>query len=158
MLGRPLKALFILGVTFVAAGAVTTAAAGDGLPVLGVDVGAKGVAARLSPVRYVTLPAGRDTLVARRALNGGSVLGSTRIPGNFTIPAVAYDGSASGLSADGRTLALIQPRVTFPRADTRLAILDANRLRLRKVVNLVGDYSFDAISPDGATLFLIQYT
>src|SRR5438128_781444 len=69
MLGRPLKALLILGITLAAAGAVATAAAGDGLPVLGVDVGAKGIAARVSPVRYVTLPTGRDTLVARTALN-----------------------------------------------------------------------------------------
>jgi hypothetical protein len=85
------------------------------------------------------------------------VLGLTRLAGNFTIPAVAYDGSASGLSADAATLVLIQPRLRFPRAQTALAILDAKRLRLRKLVTLHGDFSFDAISPQGRTLYLIQY-
>jgi hypothetical protein len=115
------------------------------------------VAARTSPIRYVALRAGRETIVARTAVEGGRVLGFTRLRGNFTIPAVAYDGSASGLSADGSTLVLIQPRLTFPRARTALAFLDAKRLRLRKLVTLHGDFSFDAISPQGRTLFLIQY-
>jgi hypothetical protein len=86
------------------------------------------------------------------------VLGYTRLPGSFTVPAVAYDGSASGLSADGKTLILIEPRARFPRARTVLAVLDAKRLVLHKVVTLAGDYSFDAISAGGTTMFLIQYT
>jgi hypothetical protein len=145
------------GFALVLVAAVPAAATADGLPVLGVDVGSDGVAARTNPIRYVTLPTGRETIVARTAVGGGRVLGFTRLPGNFTIPAVAYDGSASGLSADAGTLVLIQPRLKFPRARTALAILDAKRLRLRKLVTLQGDFSFDAISPHGATLFLIQY-
>jgi hypothetical protein len=147
----------VLGSALVAAGALAATATGDGLPVLGVDVGSQGVAARTSPIRYVSLHAGRKTLVARTAVGNGRVLGFTNVPGNFTIPAVAYDGSASGLSADAGTLVLIQPRLTFPRARTSFAILDAKRLQLRKLVTLRGDYSFDAISPHGRTLFLIQY-
>ena len=161
MPARPRTALLVKVLIFVAAlvavGAVAATATADGLPVLGVDVGSEGVAARTSPVRYVTLRAGRETIVARTAVDGGRVLGFTRVPGNFTIPAVAYDGSASGLSADGSRLVLIQPRLKFPRADTAFAILDARRLQLSRVVSLRGDYSFDAISPHGATVFLIQY-
>ena len=151
-----LKAL-ASGLALVSGAAVPAAATADGLPVLGVDVGSQGVAARTSPVRYVALHAGRETIVARTAVVGGRVLGFTRLAGNFTIPAVAYDGSASGLSADAGTLVLIQPRLTFPRARTALAILDAKRLRLRTLVTLPGDFSFDAVSPQGRTLFLIQY-
>jgi hypothetical protein len=145
------------GFALVLLAAVPAAAMADGLPVLGVDVGSAGVAARTSPIRYVTLPAERETMVARTAVGGGRVLGFTRLAGNFTIPAVAYDGSASGLSGDAGTLVLIQPRLQFPRMQTALAILDAKRLRLRKLVTLHGDFSFDAISPQGGTLFLIQY-
>jgi hypothetical protein len=137
--------------------AFPAAASADGLPVLGVDVGSQGVASRTSPIRYVTLPGAGETIVARTAVGGGRVLRFTRLPGNFTIPAVAYDGSASGLSADASTLVLIQPRLKFPRARTPLAILDAKRLRLRKLITLRGDFSFDAISPQGRTLYLIQY-
>jgi hypothetical protein len=161
MLGTRRKALlfkaFAWGFALVVLAAVPAAVMADGLPVLGVDVGSEGVAARTSPIRYVALRAGRETIVARTAVEGGRVLGFTRLRGNFTIPAVAYDGSASGLSADGSTLVLIQPRLTFPRARTALAFLDAKRLRLRKLVTLHGDFSFDAISPQGRTLFLIQY-
>ena len=146
-----------LGFALVAVAAVPAAATADGLPVLGVDVGSAGVAASTSPIRYVTLHGGRETIVARTAVRGGRVLRFTRLRGNFTIPAVAYDGSASGLSADAGTLVLIQPRLKFPRARTALAILDAKRLRLRKLVTLRGDFSFDAVSPHGGTLFLIQY-
>ncbi len=139
------------------AGALAASAAADGLPVLGIDVGSKGVAARTDSVRYVTLPAGRETIVARTATHGGRVLGFTRLRGTFTVPAVAYDGSASGLSADGKTLVLIQPRLKFPRARTAFAVLDARHLGLLEGIDLEGDFSFDAISPRGRTLFLIEY-
>jgi hypothetical protein len=70
---------------------------------------------------------------------------------------VAYDASAGGLSADARTLVLISPRWSFPRTGTTLAVLDAKRLRLRRFLRLRGDFSFDAISPHGALVYLIQY-
>ena len=99
--------------------------------------------------RYVTLPAGHQTVVARTTIRGGSVLGSRPLAGRLTIPAVAYDRSASGISADGTTLALIEPRQAFPRRNTRLVVLDARRLRLRRTITLRGDFGFDAISPNG---------
>ncbi len=145
------------GAALVALGAFVSTASADGLPVLGVDVGGQGVALPASHVRYVTLRTGQDTVVARIAADGGRVLRFRQIRGNFTIPAVAYDGSSSGLSADGGTLALIQPRLSFPRARTAFVVLDAKRLRLRKTINLRGDFSFDAISRDGRTLFFIEY-
>jgi len=151
------KAL-VLGSAFVSAGAIAAAASGDGLPVLGIDVGTQGVAARTAPVRYVTLRGAGETIVARTARVGGRVLRFATVPGTFTIPAVAYDGSSSGLSADAGTLVLIEPRTGFPRARTTFAVMDARRLRLRRVIDLRGDFSFDAISPGGRTLYLIQYT
>jgi hypothetical protein len=80
------------------------------------------------------------------------------VAGTFTIPAVAYDSSASGLSADGRSLVLIEPRVSFPRTMTRFVLLDARTLKVRRTVTLRGDFSFDAVSPRGRTLFLVNYT
>jgi hypothetical protein len=134
------------------------AAQADGLPVLGIDVGTQGVESATAPVRYITLPAAGSTIVARTATHGGRVLRHVAIAGNFTIPAVAYDGSASGLSADGSRLVLIQPRRAFPRARTTFALLDARQLKLQRVVTLPGDFSFDAISARGRTMFLIHYT
>jgi hypothetical protein len=127
----------------------------DGLPVLGVDVGNDGVATETA--RYVTLPAGRSTLLASIRPNGGQVWQSRLLPGRMTIPAVAYDRSASGLSADGSTLVLIAPRLAFPRATTLLKVLDTGRLNVRRTIRLDGDFSFDAISPRGRLIYLIHY-
>ena len=149
--------LWVMAVTLLAASLGATVARADGLPVLGIDVGGSGVATQSGDARYVTLPAGPNTVVARVNPAGGRVLASRLVRGVFTIPAVAYDESSSGLSADGRTRVLIQPRVSFPRARTPLMAVDTRQLRPRKVMRLRGDFSFDAISPRGSLLYLIQY-
>jgi hypothetical protein len=155
-----MRRTIFLAPVFVAAlvAALVPAAAGaDGLPVLGVDVGSSGVASGPEGARYVTIPAGSRTIVERVAQDGGQVLASRSLPGTFTIPAVAYDGSAGGLSADATTLVLIEPRTSFPRATTRLLVLGSDSLRPRRFVKLKGDFSFDAVSPDGSWLYLIHY-
>jgi hypothetical protein len=156
MLGT-IARIAVVGVASIAAAIAVADGKADGLPVLGVDVGPVGVVATSGPARYVTLPAKGHTVVARVRRDGGQILASRVLPGSFTIPAVAYDGSASGLSADGHVLVLIQPRVQFPRARTTLEILDARLLRVRTILQLRGDFSFDAISPKGGLLYLIQY-
>ena len=133
------------------------AAQADGLPVLGIDVGSSGVASSSGEARYVTIPAGSRTIVERVAQHGGQVLAWRSLRGTFTIPAVAYDGSPGGLSADGTTLVLIEPRASFPRAETKLLVLNGDGLKPRRLVTLRGDFSFDAISPSGSWLYLIHY-
>jgi hypothetical protein len=155
---RPNPCIAFLCVATAAAVFGAAGARADGLPVLGVDVGGSGVASSSGDARYVTMPAGRDTLLARVNPAGGHVVTSTLLHGTFTIPAVAYDASAGGLSADGKTLVLIQPRASFPRARTALMVVDTRKLRPGKVIDLKGDFSFDAVSPRGSLLYLIQYT
>jgi hypothetical protein len=152
----------LLGVTLaMALGPLAAAAHGDGLPVPVDDTGGEGIIAENSVategVRYLSLHGNGQTVVARVQRAGGRALGWRFVPGAFTIPAVALDGSPAGLSADGRTLVLIRPRVSFPQRSTRLAIINARTLRVRRVVTLRGDFSFDAISPNGRHVYLIQY-
>lgn len=147
-----------LCVAVLAAGVIAASAEADGLPVLGIDVGAKGVALPEADYRFVTAAVGRDALVARVDRRSGRVRSSRILRGPLTIPAVAYDGSAAGLSAAGTSLVLIAPRVSFPRATTGFAILGTRDLRIRKRIELDGDFSFDARSPDGRWLYLIHYT
>jgi hypothetical protein len=148
----------ILTAAVVAGALLAPAASADGLPVQNVDVGQAGVEAPNEDVRYVAVPAHGGTVVQRIRRNGGQVLRSRVLEGRYTIPAVAYDGSAGGLSADGGTLVLIAPRLTFPRAKTSFAVLDTNGLDLRETLTLPGDFSFDAVSPNARWLYLIQYT
>jgi hypothetical protein len=137
----------------VLAGLPATAAA-DGLPAVGIDAHPLGLPG--GKVVYITKRAGHDTRLVEKARYGGP-LRERRLHGSLSIPAVAYDGSPSGLSADGRKLVLISPRTRFPRRRTTFAVIDARRLTLRREISLRGDFSFDAISPDGRTMYLIEY-
>ena len=148
----------VIGAALAAIAAVPAPARADGLPVGSIDAGAGGVTAAGLAARYVTLPAGGDTVVARINRSGGQVVASQLLPGVFTVPAVALDGTPGGLSADGRTLVLIRPRPGFPQRSTQLRVLGTGALKLRREVTLRGDFSYDALSPDGRTLYLIQYT
>ena len=143
---------------FAMAGVNASAATGDGLPVGNVDAGPGGVTSAAGSLRYVTVPAGRDTLALAVQRDGGQVAASRLLDGRFTVPVVALDGTADGLSADRRTLVLIKPRLGFPRRVTTFALLDAQRMKLRDVVVLRGDFSFDAVSPDGKLVYLVKYT
>jgi hypothetical protein len=135
----------------------TTSASADGLPGDGLDTTRVGVSSLGGDVRYLALEVPQGTLVERISQAGGKLLGSTFIRGTYTVPGVAYDGSTSGLSGDGRTLVLIRPRATFPRSSTTLVVLAARQLRMERRVTLSGDFSFDAISPNGRRLYLIEY-
>jgi hypothetical protein len=87
------------------------------------------------------------------------------LPGDYAIPAVAYDRSPGGLSADGGTLVLTTLPHAYPPEETRFAILDTrSSLRHRAGAHraitplaLPGAFTFDAISPDGSRIYLIQY-
>lgn len=135
---------------------VTTAtSSADGLPILGFEGGApRGIANLTGRAHFTARATGDETTVVRT----GRSKATAHLPGRYAIPVVAYDGSAGGLSADGATLVLIRPRTGFPEKATRLAIVDASRLHLRMFVKLRGDFSLDAISPDGRWIYLIQYT
>jgi hypothetical protein len=132
-------------------------AAADGLP-LPVEESPNGVSAADGASRYLSVTvAGRTAVLAQRAATG-AITSRLQLPGRFGIPLVAYDSTAGGLSADGRTLVLIRPRQGFPRRTTTFAVLSTRRwLRLRRTIRLPGDFSYDALSPDGRSMFLINY-
>jgi len=134
--------------------AVPATARADGLPAVGVD--AHPLALPEGEVAYITQGSSHGTRLIEHARYGGPVR-ERRLRGWFSIPAVAYDGSPSGLSADGRKLILISPRKRFPRKRTTFAVVDTHTLTVRRHISLRGDFSFDAISPDGRTMYLIHY-
>jgi hypothetical protein len=152
MLRKSFAAALVVGALFPAT------ARADGLPVPVDDAGPSGVATVNGSARVVTVYAGGRTVVERIALPDGSIAAQSILHGRYTIPVVALDGTAGGISHDGSTLAVIKPRVGFPRARTELVVYDARQLRIRRHVDLRGDFSYDAFSPDGSTLYLVQYT
>jgi hypothetical protein len=107
--------------------------------------------------RLLTRRVAADTVVTAVRRSDGRVLRSRRIPGRWSVPAVTLDGGTTGLSADGGTLVLARPTGDYPPASTRLAVLDARRLLVRRSIALQGFFTVDAISPDGRRLYVIQY-
>lgn len=146
-----------LAVLAAATAVIPAAAEADGLPVLGLD-GNSGVVSPDGASRYVTLPSAHGgTVVGRIRVHGGDVRFYRLINGRYVVPSVAYDNTASGLSANGRTLVLIRPRTALGQKHTHLVIVDARRLRVTRQIVLPGDFSFDAVSPDGSKAYLVNY-
>lgn len=134
-----------------------SAAAGGG-PAPGAVGGWDGVRDREGAIRYVAMPSGASTSVAAIVVRGGRVERFTTVRGAYGVPAVAFDGSAGGLSTDGTTLVLASfTGPPSPGAVTRFAVLETRRLRLRRVLALRGSWSYDALSPDGRLLYAIEY-
>lgn len=122
------------------------------------------------PYRYVALsPHTRQplTVVERIDMRDATIDRWWYLRGTYYVPAVSYDGSPGGLSADGKLVLSTLPQ-GYPPKRTRFAILDT-RLFLRHPhrakdsprhaiarFSLRGAYSFDAISPDGSLIYLIH--
>lgn len=140
-------------------GAVATPSASAQKGALG--VGADPSAGILAPDgghRYTSLSAGEGTLVTEISTTGGRLEQSTYLDGHWAVPAVAYDGSASGVSGNGRTLVLSKPGARFPQPASEFAVLDTDRLRVLDRVTLDGTFTFDALSPNGRWMYLVEYT
>lgn len=107
---------------------------------------------------YVAQPTDDGTELARVDTADNATIESRTVDSGFTIPAVAIDKSTSGLSADGKTLVLAQPLSDLGQRTTTFEVVNAESLRPRYTTSLRGSYSFDAISPDGRFMYLIEYT
>jgi len=133
-----------------------TATAASANPAPGIDTGPRGVLTRTGAVKYVAIGArGGGTVVRAIRVADGKVIRSRLIPGRYGVAIVSFDGSRGGLSADGKTLVL----ASLDRGETasRFAVVTTSTLAVRKVVELPGYYSYDAISPTGSIVYLIEY-
>jgi MYXO-CTERM domain-containing protein len=144
----------------VAVGALVTASAAlaDGGP-LTVIQGGDGVASHAHPaLHYVAVPDGTNgTLVEAIDSAYGGVFGWHRFAGTWGIPALGVTQTGEGLSQDDRTLVLASAGGPYA-SPTKFLIVDARRMQVIRAVTLHGSYSFDALSPNAAKLYLIEYT
>jgi hypothetical protein len=141
----------------VAAAWVSTGSADGGGISPGVSFDGNGIPSRRGDVRYVTVFAGRGSVVEAVRIRGGVVLRSRFLRGMFGIPFVAYDGSVGGLSHNGRRLVLASVPPNFNHPITRFVVLDPRTFRIKTRLRLRGNFAFDAISPGGSLMYLIQH-
>jgi hypothetical protein len=150
------RILLVLAGTVAAAVWATAGASGAG-PSPGLSPGSEGIA--LGKVRYVAVPGSAATSVRVIDRQGGRVLRQMSVPGTWGIPLVAFDRTAEGLLADGRTLLLAQSlyKGQTLRKTTSFKLVDVRKLKVRETIRLRGAFSFDALAPDGRYLYLIEY-
>jgi hypothetical protein len=172
------KRLLLIALLTLAGGAATA----PGAAAKGLNAAVQGATVSGLPYRYVAIAPNspyrsspgrlsrKFTVVGRIDKRGGRLGRWWYLPGQYSIPAAAYDDRTGGLSHDGSTLVLSRFSWIYPPRTTRLAIL-STRLQLRHPrkagdrrprhaitrVSLPGGFTFDAISPDGATIYLIEH-
>jgi hypothetical protein len=131
-------------------------AGADGPPVTSLDAGPEGVVEHTGGDRFTAHPLATKTVLTQSQTEGGRVLRASIIDGRWGVPVVAHDGTSGGLSADGSTLVLTRIAKAYPRRHTSFAIVDTGPLAVRDAVELDGEWAFDALSPDGRWLYLIE--
>ena len=133
-------------------------AAANGSPYSPGLAGWEGVLGTNGAVRFVTIGAGGRTVVAAIRLRDGRVVTSRLVRGQYGVPIVAYDGTTGGMSGDGRTLVLgsYGPLPGSP-GSTRFLTLNARTLQPSRAIELRGSWSYDAISPKGSRLYLVEH-
>jgi hypothetical protein len=142
-----------------AAAIVTAGAGANGSPYSpGLVYGWGGVEAGNSGVHYVAFGMPKSTVVAAVRARDGHVLRSGVLDGFFGVPLVTYDGTSGGLSGDGRWLVLSSygPR-PGSAGKTNFVVLSTRTLKPRLRRTLRGSWSFDAVSPNGSTVYLVQH-
>jgi hypothetical protein len=102
-------------------------------------------------------PAGSGTRVQQLAIASGLDAPDIVFKGQWRLPTIGSDPVPVGRSADGSTLALVEDAGTGAKTTSRFAVVDLSRKRLPKIIELSGSFEFDAVSPDGATLFVIEH-
>jgi hypothetical protein len=137
-------------------GSVGTGVAGasSGGPAPGLDYG-NGVVVP-GGWRDVALSDGRTTVLESIVVRSGRVKGTRFLKGgSFGIPLVTYTGQTGGLARDSSRLVL----ATWPGAQsvTRFVAVDPYDFSVQARVKLGGSFAFDALSPDGSLMYVIQY-
>src|SRR3954467_2202533 len=103
-------ALVVTAAALLAAPATASAAGGGLFP----SYGGVGASAPGSPFTYVAVQAKGGSVIQAVRRNGGAVDRWRELPSGYGTAMVAYDGSMTGLSADGRTLVLVNIGNNYP--------------------------------------------
>ncbi len=93
-----------------------------------------------------------------------------RLPGHWHLPTVGLDPTLVGLSIDGSTIALVEDAAGISKGRSRFAIVEhyggvvggvveagTSDLQLARIVDLPGIFDYDALSPDGRILYVVEH-
>ena len=108
------------------------------------------------------------TMVAATAANGTTSIrelqGESDLPGRsqtiageWRVPTVGLDPLPVGVSADGQTIVLVEAGEAAAAGTSRFAILSRTFDAQPRIVELDGSFEYDAMSPNGATLYVVEH-
>lgn len=105
---------------------------------------------------YIVTPvSGRAQLKAIDPASGRTIA-QTTIAAGYSLPNVAFQGPAAGLSPNGQWLAVTSQSRTAGAITTNFLVGSSALTDPFKTIHLKGDFVFDALSNDGKSLYLIQ--
>ena len=116
-------------------------------------------------VLYTAVPLSGKTIVRAIDPTSGRALRQTTLDGEYSLPATTLDGTLSGLSPNGKWLALAElPVLPDPlsygleqRRQSGFVVLDTMFAQPARPLLLDGNFSFDALSNSGRALYLIEH-
>jgi hypothetical protein len=114
----------------------------------------KGVLSNDGTLRFIATKSAGDTLVKAISTKDGSVMASRTFAGQLGIPTLQYGKVGEGVSRDGKSFVL----ETAGLADTsQFLLVSTSDLSTLDSFTLKGTYAFDALSPNGSMMYLIQH-
>lgn len=116
--------------------------------------GGKGVLSNDGTLRFVATKDAAGTLVTATSTKDGSVKMSRTFEGQLGIPTLQYGKLGEGVSRDGKTFVLETAGLT---ATSQFLIVSTSDLSTIDSFTLKGTYAFDALSPNGSMMYLIQH-
>jgi hypothetical protein len=129
-------------------------------PQIGATQGGDGVSASDGKARYVVVSDGPRSFVEAVQIHGGRIISSYAVDGTWGVPSVTLAGETGGLSHDGQLLVLADaspPTSAALRSRSTFLLMSTTPVAPEQIVDLEGDFAFDALSPDSGTLYLIQH-
>jgi hypothetical protein len=110
--------------------------------------------------RLVTVTTSRPNSLIRDLVVQPGFGGAMRtVEGAWQLPTVGLDPMPAGVSADGSTIVLVEdiPDGASTRSRSRFAIVERSLGAEPRIVELPGLFDFDALSPDGAILYVAEH-
>ena len=116
--------------------------------------GGDGVLSNDGSLHFIAFGVGESTLIRANKSSDGTTVMSRTIAGAYGVPTITTTGPGEGMFRDGSTFVL---QSTGWHASTQFLFLRTQDLSTSAQVNLNGTFAFDALSPSGTMLYLIQH-
>ena len=144
-----------LGLYLVVLGAlVVVPGASAGYPGPYAVQGGDGVLSTDGSLHFIAFGSGESTLVRANKSSDGTTAMSRTIGGSYGVPTISTSGPGEGMFRDGSTFVL---QSTGWHPVTQLLLLRTQDLSTSAQISLKGTFAFDALSPNGAMIYLIQH-